>query len=182
LSRLFASIQTLAALTILLQLLSPAVGFADDIEYRLGSGDRIKVTVYGHTDLSGEFEVDGAGNLSLPLIQVVHAAELTQQELEQVITAKLKPDYLKNPRVSVQVLSYRPFYIIGEVKNPGSYPYVNGMTVVNAVALAGGYTYRAKPDAVTIIRANDREKEKAPAGRDTKVLPGDVIEVPERYF
>ena len=155
---------------------------AEDREYRLGAGDRVNVIVYGHEDLSGEFEVDSAGRLSLPLIQVVHAAGLTEQELEEAITQKLKPDYLLNPRVSVDILTYRPFYILGEVNNPGSYPYATGMTIVNAVALGGGYTYRAKKNGVTIIRASDPEQKKIPANHATKVFPGDIIEVSERFF
>lgn len=155
---------------------------ADDLDYRIGPGDRVNVIVYGHEDLSGEFEVDSAGRLSLPLIQVVRAVGLTEQELEEAITRKLKPDYLLNPRVSVDVLTYRPFYILGEVKNPGSYPYENGMTIVNAVALGGGYTYRAKKDGVTIIRSSDPDRKKIKADHDTKIFPGDIIEVPERFF
>ncbi len=156
---------------------------ADDYKgYRLDTGDRVKITVFGHQDLSGEFEVNGAGRISLPLVKDVQASGSTVEELEEAITNKLKPDYLTNPRVSVEVLNYRPFYILGEVKNPGSYAYVNGMTVVTAVALAGGFTYRAKENAVLITRANDPEKKKARASQDTKVLPGDVVEVPERFF
>jgi protein involved in polysaccharide export with SLBB domain len=155
---------------------------AEDKEYRLGAGDRVNVIVYGHKDLSGEFEVDSTGRLSLPLIQVVRAAGLTEQELEEAITRKLKPDYLLNPRVSVDILTYRPFYILGEVKKPGSYPYESGMTIVNAVALGGGYTYRAKKEGVTIIRASDPDRKKIPANHGTKIFPGDIIEVPERFF
>ena len=160
----------------------PIADAEEDKEYRLGSGDRVNVIVYGHKDLSGEFEVDSAGRLSLPLIQVVRAEGLTEQELEEAITRKLKPDYLLNPRVSVDILTYRPFYILGEVKNPGSYPYSSGMTVVNAVALGGGFTYRADKDDVIIIRASDPERKKIPAKHDTKVFPGDIIEVTERFF
>lgn len=94
----------------------------------------------------------------------------------------MKPDYLKDPRVSVEVLNYRPFYIIGEVKKPGSYAYVSGMTVVNAIALAGGYTYRARENNILVTRATDPKNIKHPADHDTQVLPGDVIEVPERFF
>jgi protein involved in polysaccharide export with SLBB domain len=160
-----------------------SIGYAaDDLDYRIGPGDRVNVIVYGHKDLSGEFEVDSAGRLSLPLIQVVRAVGLTEQELEEAITRKLKPDYLLNPRVSVDVLTSRPFYILGEVKSPGSYPYESGMTIVNAVALGGGYTYRAKKNGVTIIRANDPDRRKIQADHDTKVFPGDIIEVPERFF
>ena len=126
---------------------SPAA--AEDIsEYKLGSGDKIRVTVFGHEDLSGEFEVDGSGNVSLPLIRNIKAEGSTPRELEQVVADRLSPDYLVNPRVSVEVLNYRPFYIYGEVTKPGSFPYVNGMTVINAVAMAGGFTYRARTSRV----------------------------------
>ena len=132
--------------------------------------------------LWGELGVKGAGHVSLPVIREVTAAGLTLRQLEQAVIDSLKPDFLKNPRVSVEILNYRPFYIIGEVKRPGSYPYVNGMTVVNAVALAGGYTYRAREKKVLITRANDAEKKQEPADHQTVVLPGDVIEVPERFW
>ena len=171
-----------AFLVITLICQGPTSAKAQEGIYRLDAGDRVKVTVFGHEDLSGDFEVDGAGRLSLPLIQHVQAAGSTLAELEEAITNKLKPDFLKNPRVSVEVLNYRPFYILGEVKNPGSYPYVNGMTVINAVALAGGYTYRARENKVTITRAGDAERMSLPATHVTVVLPGDVIEVPERFF
>ena len=153
-----------------------------DLEYTLGSGDKLRATVFGHPDLSGQFLVDGSGKISFPLIGDVEAGGHTVRELEQVIVDKLKPDYLKNPNVSVEVLNYRPFYIIGEVKNPGSYPYVNGMVIINAVALAGGYTYRAREDRLYITRAKDPERKKQSVDQETVVFPGDVIEVPERFF
>jgi polysaccharide export outer membrane protein len=160
-----------------------ALSRADEpLAYTLGSGDKVKITVFGHEDLSGEFEVDGSGNISLPLIRNVPAQGRTLAQLEQAIIDRLVPDFLKNPSVSVEVLNYRPFYIFGEVKEPGSYPYVNGMTVVNAIALAGGYTYRARENKVKIVRGNDPSKAPQPATHDTLVLPGDVIEVPERFF
>lgn len=151
-------------------------------EYRTGSGDKLRITVFGHDDLSGEFQVDGTGNISLPLIGNVAAGNRSVDDIEQAIVNKLKPDYLKNPRVSVEVVNYRPFYILGEVNNPGSYPYVNGMTVMNAIALSGGYTYRAREGKVLITRADDPERTKQSATLDTMVLPGDIIEVPERFF
>jgi polysaccharide export outer membrane protein len=150
-------------------------------EYRLGAGDQLRITVYGQADLSGQFEVSNDGRIAFPLIGEVRAADLTPQELEKAITAKLKPDYLKDPQLSVEVINYRPFYIIGEVKNPGSYAYVGGMRVVNAVAMAGGYTYRAKENNLLITRAGGNGKKEA-ADQNTAVRPGDVIEVPERYF
>ena len=140
------------------------------------------MTVFGHEDLSGEFEVDGSGNVSLPLIRNIKAEGLTVRQLEQTIAERLSPDYLLNPSVSVEVLNYRPFYIYGEVTKPGSYPFVSGMTVVNAVAMAGGFTYRARTGSVRIVRGNDPQRKQVTADKDTPVLPGDVIEVPERYF
>ena len=151
-------------------------------EYTLGSGDVVKMTVFGQDDLSGEFTVDGQGMVSLPLIGNVKVGGLTVRQAEKKVVGELKPDYLKNPRVSIEVLNYRPFYIIGEVKKPGSYPYVSGMTVINAVALGGGFTYRARENDLLIIRATDPQRRKQRASQDTVVLPGDVIEVPERYF
>lgn len=154
-----------------------------DTSFRLGSGDRIRVTVFGSEDLSGEFEVDGTGRVSLPLIQSVQAKGLTLPELEQAITDRLKPDFLKDPRVSIDVVNYRPFYIIGEVKLPGSYPYVNGMTVWNAVAMAGGFSYRAKKSEVEIKRGGDTAQTTwQDADPNTVIFPGDVIRVPERFF
>ena len=148
-------------------------------DYKLGTGDAVRVTVFGHEDLSGEFEVAGSGRVSLPLVGEVPAGGMTVRQLEQAIIAKLQPDYLKNPRVAVEVLNYRPFYILGEVNQPGSYAYVNGMRVINAVALAGGFTYRADEDDLWITRAGGaREK----ASQTTIVRPGDVVEVPERFF
>ncbi len=159
-----------------------AAGGGDRVEYELGAGDKVKVTVFGHDDLSGKFLVGGNGDVALPLIGKVPAGGLTVTELEARIVDALKPDYLKNPRVSVEVLNYRPFYIIGEVKKPGSYAYVSGMTVVNAIALAGGYTYRARENKIYVTRATDPKNVKRPADHDTQILPGDVIEVPERFF
>lgn len=151
-------------------------------EYTLGPGDRLEVTVFGHTDLSGTFDVDGAGQISLPLIGQLAVLGMTAGQAETVIRDRLTPDYLKNPRVSLQVLNYRPFYIIGEVKQPGSYPYVNGLTVIQAVALAGGFTYRAKEKKILVQRASDPARQKRLVRQTDAVLPGDILEVPERYF
>jgi len=153
---------------------------ADD--YRLAAGDRVRVSIYGHEDLSGEFEVDGTGQLSLPLIMNVIAGGLTRKELEADITAKLQPDFLKNPRVSVEILNYRPFYIVGEVNKPGSYGYVSGMKVINAVALAGGFTFRAQKGDIKITREKSGAKTELEGTVETIVLPGDVIEIGERFF
>lgn len=151
-------------------------------EYTLGSGDQIRVQVFGQDDISGEFELDGSGTISMSLIGQVEIGGLTVRKAESKIVDKLKPDYLKNPRVSIQVMNYRPFYILGEVKEPGSYPYVNGMTVMEAIALAGGYTYRADKDDVEIIRAEKAGREAREASENAVVMPGDTVRVPERFF
>lgn len=151
-------------------------------DYVLGTGDKIKLTVYGETDLSGEYEVSSTGVISLPLIGTIPAAQHTIHDFEQAVTSKLAEGYLRDPRVSAQVINYRPFFILGEVSKPGSYPYVNGMTIINAVALAGGYTYRADKKDVSITRASDPEKKEVQVPEDARVMPGDVIRVPERFF
>ncbi len=153
----------------------------DESTYKVGAGDKIKVTVFRHPDLSGEFQLDGAGNFAMPLIGEVRAGGLTTRSLEQQIVSQLQDGYLIEPQVSIEVLNYRPFYILGEVKNPGSYPFVNGMTVLNAVALAGGYTYRADQDDILLKRGGSNTEGYAVTG-DTNLLPGDVVEVQERFF
>lgn len=181
-TRIQPSVAALLTVAIAGFLFMSAVAAEEDTAYRLDSGDRIKVTVYGHDDLSGEFDLDSEGKVSLPLIQDVAASGLSIAELEQAIAGKLSPDFLKHPKVSIEVLNYRPFYILGEINNPGGYPFVNGMTLVKAVALAGGYTYRARTSKVTISRKAEDAQLQIRATADTPVLPGDVIEVPERFF
>lgn len=150
--------------------------------YRLDTGDKVKVIVYGEDDLSGEFDVDGSGNVRLPLIGQVHAAGLTLKDFEAAVEAKLAAGYLVNPKVSAEVTNYRPFTILGEVNKPGEYPYENGMTVLNAVALGGGYTYRADKDNVYIRRKGSQMEVKLPADDTTSIYPGDTVRVDERIF
>ena len=154
----------------------------DISSYRRGPGDALRVTVFRHEDLSGEFRLDGQGYFALPLLGEVRGGGRTARELESEIESALKSGgYLVDPQVSLEVLNYRPFYIIGEVNNPGSFEYVNGMTVINAVALAGGFTYRADQDDIVISRGGSSGPEIA-AAPDSEVLPGDIIEVQERFF
>jgi polysaccharide export outer membrane protein len=150
--------------------------------YRLGPGDRLRLIVYGEQELSGDFDVDGAGIVALPLVGPVHVGGATIAEASNNVADAYRKGYLKDPQVSIEVLNYRPFYILGEVRGPGSYPYVNGMTVLNAVALAGGFTYRANEDSFIIVRANDPAKAEQQAGPETDVLPGDIVKVRERFF
>jgi polysaccharide export outer membrane protein len=152
---------------------------ADIASYELGPGDLVRVTVFRQPDLSGQFRLDGDGTLALPLAGEVQAGGLTTRDLEQAIAASLlEGDYLLSPQVSVEVLTYRPFYILGEINRPGQYEYKNGMTVINGVALAGGFTYRAKTGEASIERGTCTLGAQA----DTPVLPGDIIRVPERFF
>ena len=150
-------------------------------EYRLGSGDAVRIIVFGEEDLSGEFQIDGAGEISLPLIGEVNAMNMTLRELENAYEAKLKQGYLTDPRVSVEVLTFRPFYIIGEVQNGGEYPYQSNMTILKAISLAGGYSYRADLKRVFIKREGS-DKEYSYNDLTSEVRPGDVIRVPERLF
>lgn len=151
-------------------------------EYVLGVGDKIRLTVYGEADLSGDYEVGSTGLVSIPLIGDIVAAGQPLRQFEQNVRAKLAQGYLRDPRVNAQVVNYRPFFILGEVAKPGSYPYVNGMTVLNAVALAGGYTYRADKSGVTITRAGANESGEKKVPETFTVIPGDIIRVPERFF
>jgi len=150
--------------------------------YRLGSGDRLRVTVFGEADLGGEYVVDDAGAVRLPLIGEVDALGVTIPQFEAAIIEKLSDGFLRTPRVSVEVINYRPFYILGEVNSPGQYTYVAGMNILNAVALAGGYTYRANETRVFIRRGGSEEEQPLPANEQTTVLPGDIIRVAERFF
>lgn len=149
--------------------------------YRLGSGDKLRITVYNEEDVTGEYEVDSSGNVSLKLIGSVPAAGRTLPELVKIIEAKLLDGYLLNPRVAIDVLNYRPFYVLGEVNDPGSYPYVSGITVLKAIALAGGFTFRAKTSKIELLHADAPDKPIL-VDQNAVLLPGDIVRVKERFF
>lgn len=172
----------LAGLLALAAIAPRVVSAEDTAAYRLGTGDKVRVTVFGEKDLSGDFDVNDQGMVALPLVGPTKLAGRTISEAEAQITQSYGKDYLVNPRVNVEVLNYRPFFILGEVQKPGSYPYVNGMTVVNAVALAGGYTPRANRGHIAVKRAAKTAAGEQEVGEDAIILPGDVIRVPERFF
>jgi polysaccharide export outer membrane protein len=151
-------------------------------EYRLGADDKIRVITFGEDSMSGEFMIAGSGTVALPLIGQVKAAGLTISEFQTEVETALKNGYLKDPHVSVEVLTYRPFYILGEVQKPGEYPYTNGLTVLNAVATANGFTYRANTKRVFIKRADSPAEEEYPLTSATPVAPGDTIRIRERFF
>lgn len=148
---------------------------------QVGPGDKIKLTVFGEENLSGEFEVDNTGSLAIPLVGEIKVRGLTPREVERKITHTLEDGYLKSPRVNIEVLNFRPFFILGEVNKPGSYPYANDITVINAVALGGGYTTRAKTGKIIVRRAATPDKEEW-ISEDALVYPGDVLRVDERFF
>jgi polysaccharide export outer membrane protein len=150
--------------------------------YRLGTGDKLRIIVFGEDNLGGEYVVDAGGYIRLPLVGQVKAAGLTLSEFEQQMITMLKDGYLVDPRVSAEVTNYRPFYIMGEVNKPGEYPYVSEMSVLNAVALAGGYTYRANQSSVFIRRNGETAEQAVPADQNSKINPGDIIRVRERFF
>lgn len=149
--------------------------------YRLGTGDKIKVTVFGEDDASGEYEIDSSGAISARLIGRMAVKGLTVSEVEQALIDQYRSrGFFKNPRISIELVNLRPFFILGEVEKRGSYPYVNGLTVAQAVAIAGGYTYRASRSRITIQRVGAPKEESAT--EDTPVFPGDIVRVPERFF
>jgi polysaccharide export outer membrane protein len=151
-------------------------------EYKLGSGDRVRIIVFRHEDLSGEFQLDGTGRFAMPLVGTIDANGLTTRQLEEAIQkAYTEGEYLIQPQVGVAVTNFRPFYITGEVNRPGSYEYVDGMTVDQAISLAGGFGYRAAKDEVVIKRGGSNAAGAIVAGSQP-VSPGDIIEVPERFF
>lgn len=152
--------------------------------YRLGPGDKLRVTVYNEPNLSGEFMLSSSGALAFPLIGVVEANGLTVPQLSDALTRKIGADYMADPKLTVEVLNYRPFYILGEVKNPGEYPFAAGMTVEQAVAAAGGFSYRANTRVINLRRAAAAEERSVDLreGAPTAILPGDTIRVLERYF
>ena len=150
--------------------------------YQLGTGDKVRVIVFGEEDLGGEFTIDGNGRISLPLIGDLAASGQTASMLEQQIETKLADGYVNNPRVSVEITTYRPFYVIGEVNHPGEYAYVNGMSALNAIALAGGYTQRSQESTIYIRRNGKPDEEAVSADQMTRIYPGDVIRVPLAPF
>lgn len=151
-------------------------------DYRLGPADKVRITVYGEETLTGEYSVTGSGSISFPLIGEVRATDRTLAQVREEIRAKLSDGYLREPRVSAEVLTFRPFYILGEVNRPGQYPYTDGLTVPKAVATAGGFTYRANQKKVFIKRGDQPAEEAQKLTAETMVAPGDIIRIGERLF
>jgi polysaccharide export outer membrane protein len=157
----------------------PPLASTAEVSYLLGAGDVLQITVFGETDLTGPYRVSDSGTVAMPLVGQLQAQGLSVADFQKSLVERLNARAIKSPDVTVQVNEYRPFFILGEVKNPGSYPYVPNMTVLTAVAIAGGFTFRAAQSEVSVIRAGHGE---ARAQRDTRLLPGDVVNVFERHF
>lgn len=150
--------------------------------YRLASGDRLRVIVFGQDNLSNIYTVDGSGRISMPLIDAVEAQGRTTQQLEAAIAAKLRGGFLREPKVSVEVDTYRPFFVLGEVTNSGQFPFVPGMTVQTAVAIAGGFTPRGQRGWAEVTRLIEGQLVTASVPITYPVEPGDTIVIKERWF
>jgi polysaccharide biosynthesis/export protein len=150
--------------------------------YRVGAGDRLTIRVAGEPDLTSDYLVDGSGDISMPFVQTIHIGGLSTQQVEQMITSRLRKGYLRDPKVSVQATALRPFYILGEVTTSGSFAYQPGITIQNAIAIAGGYGARADQGAVLITRKNVNGTVTKRVPVTTQIYPGDIIYVRERWF
>jgi polysaccharide biosynthesis/export protein len=151
--------------------------------YNLGPGDQVRIITFGEETLTGEFRVNDSGSIALPLVGAVHAAGLTSAELETSVASALqRGNLVRNPSVAVEVIAYRPIYVLGEVNKPGQYAYQPGMTVVTAVAVGGGFTYRAIEGYAAIVRTVEGKAIEGKATRQSYIQPGDVITIFERRF
>jgi protein involved in polysaccharide export with SLBB domain len=160
-------------------LMQPGISSAN---YALSPGDKIRISVFNQPDLSGEFELDREGRFSMPLVGTIEATGLTPAELESHLVGRYKPDYLVNPRIFIQILNARVYYLVGEVRGTGAFPYVPGMTYLTAIANAGGFTYRAKKDVVYVVRGDDPRQEEIRLSVEEEVRPGDIVRIGERLF
>lgn len=151
-------------------------------EYRLGPGDKVRVTVFNEETLSGEFSVNADGVLSLPLVGDIKVAGKSASNLVAAYQKALADGYLREPKVSAEIVTYRPFFVLGEVKMPGQFPYASGMTVLNAIALAQGFTPRAQKGVAFIRRAGLTAEEAYKITPDLRIMPGDTLRIGERYF
>jgi protein involved in polysaccharide export with SLBB domain len=167
---------------VVLTMLAPSAGRSQVTSapaYQLGVADKVRITVYGEPTLSGEFLVNADGSLALPLIGNMAAAGLAAPDLQAILEAKYAEGYLRSPRVGVEVLTYRPFYIYGQVVKPGEYPYSKGLSIMKAVSLAEGFTARANKGKIFIKPAAGKERR---AKVDELIQPGDLIRIPGRNF
>jgi protein involved in polysaccharide export with SLBB domain len=162
---------------------SAAASTQPPAEFLLGSGDRVRINVFGADQISGEYQVDLSGGLAVPLAGTIPAIGITPKELGDRIAAKLREQHMMdNAQVSVEVLATRPFYILGEVEKPGEYLFHAGLNIVSAVATAGGFRYRADQTYVLIRRGGQDDEVRVPFSSAAPIFPGDIIRVPGRFF
>lgn len=162
--------------------ISSAAGANSFADYRLGIADKVRIIVYNEENLSGEFSVKANGTLSLPMIGSVNAVDRTVEAVQSEVQARLADGFLVNPSVTMEVVGFRPFYILGEVNKPGEYPYSVNLTVLKAVATAQGFTYRAQKKRIFIKRQGEDQERELTLSANTTVNPGDTIRVAERSF
>jgi len=177
-----ASLVALAGMAACVPQREPIIFAASDSVYLLDRGDKVKVTVFGQANLSSTYTVDASGFVTMPLIGAIPASGHSTAALQQDIAAKLRAGYLRQPNVTAEVETYRPFYVLGEVTLSGQYPYFPGLTAEKAVAIAGGYSPRARRDSIVIERRIDGKPMQVLVPMTTLVKPGDVITVRERWF
>jgi protein involved in polysaccharide export with SLBB domain len=184
LSWLVAACETIAPASepMVTSVTATAVAPAAPVELRLAAGDRLQITVFGEDKLTGEYPIDIGGNVSMPLAGTVKAAGLSKAELERALASKLSGEYLRDPKVTVEVATFRPFYILGEVEKPGEYPYKSGLNVMSAMAVAGGPTYRASNSKILIQRGGVGAFQEVALSPTVAIYPGDLVRVPERFF
>ncbi len=161
---------------------APMPAASGSAAYKLDAGDRLRVVVYGQEGLTNTYAIDAGGAITMPLIGAVAARGQTPAGLAAAITAKLRNGYIRDPSVAVEIESYRPFFILGEVAAPGQYPYVPNMSVESAVAIAGGFSPRARRDRVTLSHTDNSGSMRAVVPLGTALGPGDTVLVGERWF
>jgi len=149
---------------------------------RFQGGEKVRITVFNEPTLSGDYDIDPSGDISLPLAGTIRAVGLTQPQFEAALARRFRSEYLKNPKVTVTILQFRPIYVVGEVERQGELPFRSGLNALTAIALAGGATYRSNRDYVLIQHFGEVGMKEYPQTSATLVLPGDLIRVPERYF
>lgn len=150
--------------------------------YRLGPGDEVSITIFEEENLSGNYELNGRGIIDLPLVSEIRLAGLTSGQAADLIKQRYEQGYLNDPKISLSIVEYRPFFILGEVRSPGRYAFDENMTVIEAVALAQGFTYRANQKKIEIMRKIGQDPKYIFVDKNAAVMPGDVIRVKERFF
>mgnify|MGYP000887018157 CR=1 FL=1 len=158
------------------------LAYSSDQPYAVGPGDRLRIIVFGQDSLSNSYSVDATGHISMPLIGIVSVNGMSTAGIQRAIEERLRNGYLREPRVSAEVEAYRPFFILGEVTTAGQYPYVNGMTVTTAVAIAGGFTPRASQSYAVLTRIVDGRQVTGEVDMSQPIQPGDTVQIRERFF